>query len=91
MATTSIRIDRTAHERLKKVAEKEQSSLSGAINELLDRYERDEFRRQVHESFRGLREDPAEWEAYKEMVRPWEATLLDGLDDEPIYDDDASE
>ncbi len=91
MATTSIRIDRSTHERLKEVADKEQSSLGGVIDELLDRYEEEEFRRTVHEGFRGLREDPAEWEAYKRMVAPWEATLLDGLEDEPTIDADDDE
>jgi hypothetical protein len=88
MATTSIRIGRTTHERLKQVAEKEHSSLGGAIDELLDRYEQEEFRRAVYEGFRGLREDPAEWEAYKRMVAPWDATLLDGLEDELVADID---
>ena len=91
MATTSIRIKRTIHERLKQVAEKEHASLSGVITELLDRYEQEEFRRAVHEGFRGLREDPAEWEAYKKLVAPWDATLLDGLEDEPVVDTDANE
>jgi hypothetical protein len=91
MATTSIRIDRATHERLRQIAEKEHSTLSGVITELLDRYEQEEFRRAVHEGFRRLREDPAEWEAYKKMVEPWEATLLDGLEDEPPFEnyDDA--
>lgn len=87
MTTTSIRIDRMAHERLKRIAEREQASFSGVINELLDRYEEQEFRRAVHEGFRRLREDPAEWDAYKAMVAPWDATLLDGLEDEPPEDD----
>ncbi len=91
MATTSIRIERTTHERLKQVAEKEHASLGGVIDELLDRYEQEEFRRAVHEGFRGLREDPAEWEAYKRMIAPWEATLLDGLEDEPAADVEADE
>lgn len=86
MATTSIRIDRTAHERLKQIAEKEHSSLSGVINELLDRYEQEEFRRAVHEGFRRLREDPEEWADYKRELQEWDAVLMDGLEDEPPYD-----
>lgn len=88
MASTSIRIDRKAHERLKAIAEKEHASLSNVVEKLISRYEREEFRRAVYESFRGLREDPAEWQAYQEMVRPWDATLLDGLQNEPAFDTD---
>lgn len=91
MATTSIRIDRRTHERLKDIAERQHSSLGSIVNDLLDRYEEEEFRRSVHESFQGLREDPAEWEAYKAMVKPWDATLLDGLEDEPAIENDCEE
>lgn len=91
MTTTSIRIDREAHRRLKKIAEKEQSSLNNVVNELLDHYEEAEFRRAVHEGFRGLREDPAEWQAYKAMVEPWDTTLMDGLENEPGTGNDDGE
>lgn len=84
MATTSIRIDRLTHKRLKDIARREHSSLSTVVNELIDRYEEEEFRKAVYEGFRGLREDPAEWEAYKAMVRPWDTTLMDGLEVDPV-------
>jgi hypothetical protein len=88
MATTSIHIDRTAQERLKKIADKEQSSLRGVVNELLDRNEQEEFRRAVHESFGRLRNDPVAWTEYREEVAVWDATLMDGLEDEPPFDVD---
>ena len=87
MTTTSIRIDRTAHERLKEIARKEHSSLSGVINELLDRYEQDQFRKAVADSFARLRSDPDAWADYKREVEAWDATLMDGLEHEPPYDD----
>jgi hypothetical protein len=87
MATTSIRIDRIAHARLKKIAEKEQSSLAGVINELLDRYEQTEFRKAVAESYARLRSDPAAWADYKRELEEWDAVLMDGLANEPPYDD----
>ncbi len=87
MATTSIRIDRATHERLRQIAAKEHSTLSGVITELLDRYEQEEFRKAVAASFARIRSDPAEWDDYMREVRAWDATLMDGLEDEPPYDD----
>lgn len=87
MTTTSIRIDRSAHERLKKVAEKEQSSLSGAINELLDRYEKQTFREQMRKDFTALREDTAAWAEYEAETELWDQAAGDGLENEPPFYD----
>ena len=87
MATTSIRIDRTIHERLKQVAEKQHASLGGVITELLDRYEQDEFRKAVAASYARLRSNPEAWSDYKRELEEWDAVLMDGLEDEAPYDD----
>lgn len=87
MATTSIRIERATHERLKKIAAEEQSSLTGVIDELLDRYEQQEFRKAVAESYARLRSDADAWADYKRELDEWDAVLMDGLENEPLYDD----
>ena len=87
-ATTSIRVSRDTHERLKHIAEKEHRALGDMIDLLVDEYQQQAFRRAVHESFRGLREDPEERKAYLKDMAAWDATLLDGLEDEPPYADD---
>lgn len=87
-ATTSIRIGRETHERLKAIAEKESSSLGRVIEELLTRYEREEFRRHMQEDFRKLREDPIAWADYRAETELWDQTIGDGLENEPPYYDD---
>lgn len=87
-STTSIRVSRETHERLKEIAEKEHRALGDMIDRLVDEYKQQAFRRAVHESFRGLREDPAEREAYLKDMSAWDVTLMDGLEDEPPYEDD---
>lgn len=67
---------------------KEHASLGAVINRLIAQYEEAEFRRAVHESLRELRENPAEREAYLADLRAWDVTLMDGLEDEPPYEDD---
>lgn len=86
MTTTTIRLPRQTHEKLKEIADKERTSLGAMVDRLIAQYEEQAFRRAVHESFRGLREDPAEWEAYQDMIRPWDATLLDGLENESEFE-----
>jgi predicted CopG family antitoxin len=88
MATTSIRVTRETHEKLKDIAAKEHRALGDVIDRLVDRYQQQELRRAVHESFRGLREDPAERESYLKDMAAWDVTLMDGLEDEPPYEDD---
>jgi predicted CopG family antitoxin len=93
MASTSIRIDRKAHERLKAIAEKEHASLSTVVEKLISRVMSwRSFAGPSTKASEAYREDPAEWQAYQEMVRPWDGTLLDGLENEPAFDnDDTSE
>lgn len=62
MTTTSIRIDRATHARLKRVAAKERLSLRETVDMLLNQFGKDEFEKR-------------------------EAVLLDGLQDEPSFDD----
>jgi len=88
VASTRIRINRSTHEVLREMAEKEGTSSGALVDRLVEQYKEQEFRRAVYEGYRGLREDPAEWGAYQEMVRPWDATLLDGLEDKPDSRDD---
>lgn len=65
MASTSIRVDRETHDKLKEIAEKENASLGRVIDELITSYERAEFRRQIQEDFRKLREAPVAWAEYQ--------------------------
>lgn len=88
MPTTSIRVPRATHEKLKEIADREHASLGSVVNRLIEQYEEMEFRRAVYESFRGLREDPAEREAFLEDMRAWDVTLMDGLENEPPFEDD---
>lgn len=60
MASTSIRVDRETHDKLKEIA-----SLGRVIDDLITSYERAEFRRQMQEDFRKLREDPVAWAEYQ--------------------------
>lgn len=87
-ATTSIRVSRETHERLREIAEKEHRALGDMIDRLVDEYKQQAFRRAVHESFRELREDPAAQEAYLKDMAVWDVTLMDGLEDEPSYEGD---
>jgi predicted transcriptional regulator len=87
MASTSIRISRSTHQKIKNIADREHKPIGDVVSDAIERYERDEFRRAVHESFRALREDPAEWLSYQEETELWEQTNGDGLESEPPYEE----
>lgn len=91
MATTSMRIDRTAHERLKEIAEREQKPIGEVTNEIIESYERQKFRQQMQEDFRALRQDKDTWAKYRAETELWDQTAGDGLENEPPYYDDETE
>lgn len=52
-------------------------------------YERERFWREFKESVERLRADPVAWQEYQDELTLWDATLMDGLEDEePYYTDD---
>ncbi|HEX8696305.1 MAG TPA: hypothetical protein VF746_28055 [Longimicrobium sp.] len=49
------------------------------------------FFAEVNAAYDALRADPAAWEEELAERRVWEATLMDGLEDDPWYDDPLEE
>ena len=43
---------------------------------------RDKFLEEVNESYRRLREDKKAWEDYKREIKEWDATLMNGLEED---------
>lgn len=82
-ATTTIRVPTTTHERLQTIANQESRSIGRLIEAMLDDYEEREFFTRLGEDFARLQSDPEAWADYQAEMRLWDATLMDGLDDEP--------
>lgn len=87
MAT--VRVERTVHAKLKELSEAEHRPISQVIEEAIDRYQREKFWAEMHESFARLRADPAAWQEYQDEAAIWDSISGDGLEDElPYFDED---
>ncbi len=84
MAT--VRVDPKLHATLRALADAEQRSISQVIEEAIDRYQKDNFWKAMHEGFARLRADPAAWREYLDEVTLWDLVSGDGLEDvEPYF------
>lgn len=92
MASTSIRISSDVRDKIKAAADKQQKSINDMVDEMVELWEREEFRAAMRKSFEALREDPVAWKEYMDEMAAWDVTLMDGLEDEPpfIIDDETS-
>ncbi len=70
MASTSVRISKRTHERLKALAEQEHRSLGEMLDAAMSQYQGSPVLARYPGGIRRLREDPGEaWQAYKESWR----------------------
>ncbi len=84
MATTStIRVPATVHARLQRLAQDASRPIGQLVGSLLDDYEKRLLFTQLGEDFARLQANPAAWADYEAEQTAWEATLADGLEDDP--------
>lgn len=57
------------------------------LHEQVQRTAREEFFHQFNEAYARLRADPEAWAEILEERREWDCTLMDGLEDEPPWED----
>lgn len=87
MAGTTIRVDGRTHEMLRELSKEEHKSIGQVVTELVERHREERFWQEMHEDFARLRSDPEAWQDYQDEMALWDATLMDGLEDEePYYD-----
>lgn len=85
--STSVRVSRDVHRRLKKMAEEEGVTLSEAIDRLLEERRRTRFFEGTNQGFADLRNDEERWEAYQEETKEIDSAAADGLEDFPYVED----
>ena len=85
-ANKTIRVDARTHETLRRIASEEQRSMGSVSAEAVAHYEKERFWRQLEEDMARLRADPVAWQEYQDEIAIWDATLMDGLEDEEPYD-----
>ena len=83
MAT--VRVGPKLHATLRALSATEQRSISQVIEEAVDRYQKENFWKAMHEGFARLRADPVAWSEYQEEAALWDSVIGDGLEDEAPY------
>jgi hypothetical protein len=83
MAT--VRVEPKLHATLRALSAAEQRSISQVIEEAVDRYQKENFWKAMHEGFVRLRANPVAWREYQEEAALWDSTIGDGWDDEEPY------
>ena len=82
MATTMVRVDEKTHDTIKNLASEAGLPMSLVVRSAIQDYERKRFFEEMNAAYEALRADPQAWAEELEERRAWEATLMDGIDDE---------
>ena len=80
-AMTTIKVSAETRDRLKKLAEAEQSTMEAALAKVLDQAEEARFWQGVKDDYARLQDDPDKWSDYVNELAEWDQTVGDGLDD----------
>jgi predicted kinase len=83
LATTLVRVREDVRATLQQLAQEESVSMQEILARAVEEYRRARIFERAHEAYAALRADPEAWKQELEERRAWEATLMDGIDDEP--------
>ncbi len=78
---TTIKVSAETRDRLKKLADAEQSTMEAALAKVLDQAEDARFWQGVKDDYARLQDDPEQWSDYVNELAEWDQTAGDGLDD----------
>ena len=90
MAATTVRVSEETREKLRELAHDEKESMQTVLSKAVESYRRQRFWDQHNAAYARLREDPEAWAEELAERKLWEATLMDGLEDDP-YDLESDE
>jgi len=80
-AMTTIKVSAETRDRLKKLADAEQSTMEAALAKVLDQAEEARFWQGVKDDYARLQDDPEQWSEYVSELAEWDRTISDGLGD----------
>lgn len=86
MPTTSIRVEKSTHDQLTRLARAQGRSMTQIVGEAIARYEEELFWQRAREGYERIHADPNHRAALDAEMALWDTALADGLDDFP-YDE----
>jgi DNA-binding transcriptional regulator GbsR (MarR family) len=82
--TTSVRITRTAHEKLQRLAEARGQSLTEALDRIIEAQRRQHLFDQADQRYADLHEDEEAWDEVKRERDELDGALADGLEEQDV-------
>ena len=82
MSTTTIRVPTETYTQLQHLAEAGHESIGSIVQRAVEQYEEKLFWQEYHRQAAEIRADPIAWAEWQAELALWDATLLDGLDDD---------
>ncbi len=79
---SQVRVSENTHQLLRSLSTQEGRPMQDIIDRAIENYRRRAFLEGLSSDFRLLRSDAEAWKEHEEETALWDATLLDGLDNE---------
>jgi len=84
-SSSVVKISSSTHAMLQDISRSEQRPMGEIVNELVMRYEEEQFWTRIREQLARLKADPVAWQDYMDELREWDEMAGDGLEDEDPY------
>jgi predicted transcriptional regulator len=81
MVSLTIRVNRSTHDLLRKLAERESKPMSQIVEEAVRDLEERRFWAEYHAAYAALAAAPDAWADFHNERSAWDGTLTDGLED----------
>lgn len=87
MLTTTVRVAESAHQTLKSISAETGEPMATILEEAIEQYRRKRMFEEANAAWAKMRADSKEWAEELEERRLWEATLMDGIEEEEVYEE----
>lgn len=85
MSSSSIRVEEETLAKLRVLSKDEKRPIGQIVTDLVKKYERDKFWKEMHEGFTRLRANPIAWKEYQDEALLWQGGTAVALRDEDPY------
>lgn len=80
MGTTMMRVREETRRALEEMAEQDRATMQDVLARAVENYRRRRLLEATNEAYSRLRADQAAWSELVAERRPWDATLMDGIE-----------
>ena len=88
--STTVRISEQTHHRLREMAAQSGEPMQAVLDKALEQYRRQKFWEEMDTAYTAIQSDPEALKAEKKEFALWEATLMDGLDPDEDWSQEAA-